>query len=79
MLQAMVPGYVMPFFDTSGTWKGYVGSDAYNALTDLERQEMERLMVHYINGPGGAHAITVDEDLSEAIRPQIAQRRYYDS
>ena len=79
MLQAMVPGYVMPFFDTSGTWKGYVGSDAYNALTDLERQEMELLMVHYINGPGGAHAITVDEDLSEAIRPQVAQRRYYDS
>lgn len=80
MLQAMVPGYIMPFFDTTGTWRAFLDTDAYNTLTILEREEMESLMVHYINGPGGAHAITVDEDLSKSIRPRLAAaQRYYES
>ena len=79
MLQAMVPGYIMPFFDTTSTWRAFLETDACTALTSLEREEMESLMVHYINGPGGAHAITVDEGLSEAIRPRIAGgQRYYE-
>ncbi len=77
MLQAMVPGYVMPFYDTTSTWRSFHGSDAYNALTDLERLEMESLMVHYMAGPGGAHAITVDEDLSKSVRKRASQRSFY--
>ena len=79
MLQAMVPGYIMPFFDTTDTWRAFLNTDAYAELTELEREEMESLMVHYINGPGGAHAITVDEDLSKAIRSRLTgARRYYE-
>lgn len=68
MLQAMTPMYIMPFADTSGPYKSFVESDAYQELTGRERDEMRNLMVHYIAGPGGTLAITVDEELSELVQ-----------
>lgn len=68
MLQAMVPMYIMPFSDTSAPYRAFVDSPAANELTDLERKEMQALMVHKIVGPGGAWAITVDKELTEMAK-----------
>ncbi|MEM7018132.1 MAG: phytanoyl-CoA dioxygenase family protein [Pseudomonadota bacterium] len=67
MLQAMVPGYVMPFFDTSQPYKHFLKSEAYTQVNERERQEIANLMIHHIVGPMGKHAITIDEELSEHL------------
>ena len=64
MLQAMVPMYIMPFSDTSATYKTFVDSPVTSELTTLEMKEIEALMVHRIVGPGGSWAITVDPELT---------------
>ena len=68
MIQAIVPGYIMPFMDTSATFKAFLASDAYQQVTERERRELDQLMVHRIAGPAGLFAITVDEALTERVR-----------
>ena len=63
MLQAMIPMYILPKNDTTRAWKQMAESDVYNELTDREKREFERLMVHRFIGPGGRFAITGDSDL----------------
>ena len=60
----MVPMYIMPFSDTSATYKAFVDSPVTSELTTLEMKEIEALMVHRIVGPGGSWAITVDPELT---------------
>ena len=36
-----------------------------SAQHERVRDEMRRLMVHYMAGPGGLQAITVDQELTE--------------
>lgn len=72
LLQAMTPMYVMPKNDTSRAYKELVDSDAYAALTERERNEMENLMVHQFIGPGGRYAITADKELTDALRERQA-------
>ena len=68
MLQAMTPMYVMPKNDTSADYRDFIASAAYGELTDRERDEMRRLMVHEFIGPGGRYAITADWELTELTR-----------
>ena len=73
MLQAMIPMYIMPFYDLSASYKSFLKSDAYQALNERERDEMRRLMVHYMAGPGGLQAITVDQELTEHVKDSGAR------
>ena len=69
MLQAVIPMYIMPFMDTSRPYKNFIHSPFADALTPLEQKELEAIMVNKMVGPAGHLAITVDEELTEKIRP----------
>lgn len=71
MLQAVIPMYIMPFMDTSRSYKDFIHSPLVEKLTELERKELESIMVNKMVGPGGHLAITVDEELTEKIRPSL--------
>ena len=64
ILQAMIPGYVMPFFDTSGAYKDFRASPLAEQLDEHERHEFQELMVHRI----GPVAITGDRELTELTK-----------
>ncbi len=70
MIQAIVPGYIVPFMDTSHTFKSFITSDAYQQVTERVRKEIEKLMVHKISGPAGLYAITTDAELTKRLREQ---------
>ena len=70
MIQAIVPGFIMPFMDTSATYKAFLASDASAHLTLRERRELDKLMVHRIVGPAGMFAIAIDEELTARMRQQ---------
>jgi len=44
-------------------------------VTERERKEVEKLMVHKIAGPAGLFAIGIDKELTERVRKQSASRR----
>ena len=73
LIQALIPGFIMPFMDTSHTYKQFLESDAIKQTTPRVQKEIENLMVHKIAGPAGLFAITTDGDLTERIRTR--QRR----
>lgn len=64
ILQAVTPMYIMPFIDMSQPYKAFINSSLARQLTDRERKDIEKLMVHKIVGPLGQYAITIDEELS---------------
>lgn len=68
VIQAITPGFIMPFMDNSAAYKAFLASDAPARLTERERIEMENLMVHRIIGPAGIFAISPDEALTPAVR-----------
>ena len=72
MIQAMVPGFIIPFMDTSATLKAFHKSAAYEQVTERERKELDKLMIHKIMGPAGMFAITIDQELTERAREQRA-------
>ena len=67
-IQAIIPGFIVPFMDTSATYKAFLASDAYHGITERERREVERLMVQKIVGPAGVFAFAIDEELTERAR-----------
>ncbi len=69
MLQAVIPMYIMPFMDTSRPYKDFIHGPFAKELTALEHKELEAIMVNKMVGPQGHLAITVDEELTEKIRP----------
>ena len=77
MIQAIVPSFIIPFMDTSGTFKSFLDSDASDQVTARELREVDKLMVHKITGPAGLFAITVDQELTKRAREQ--QREAYAS
>ena len=77
IIQAIVPSFIMPFMDTSATYKRFLDSDAYHNVTERERKEVYNLMVHQINGPAGNWAITTDPDLSKTVQENLKQRSIY--
>lgn len=70
IIQAIVPGYIIPFMDTSQTFKSFLASDAFNQVSERVRKEIEKLMVHKIAGPAGLFAITTDQELTQRVREQ---------
>lgn len=70
IIQAIVPGYIIPFMDTSATFKHFLASDACNQVSERVLKEIEKLMVHKIAGPAGLFAITTDEELTQRVREQ---------
>ena len=70
MIQAFIPGYIIPFMDTSGAYRAFLDSDVSGQVTDCEQRELGKLMVHKIKGPAGLFAITVDGELTEQLREQ---------
>ena len=75
IIQALIPGFIVPFMDTSGTYKAFLESDACGQVTERERKEVEKLMVHKIVGPGGLFAIGIDRELTERVRQQAGGSR----
>ena len=67
LLQAMIPGYVIPKNDTGGPYKQFVRSAVYAELNSRERREMQNLMVHRFPGPFGRHAMAADAELTGLI------------
>jgi hypothetical protein len=69
MLQAMIPMYMLPFRDTSRVYKNFINGPFVGELTELEKREFEALMVSRMLSPDGPLAITIDDELTERIRP----------
>ena len=72
MIQAFIPGFIVPFMDTSNMYKTFLASDAPHQLTARECKELDNLMVHKIMGPAGLFAITTDDELTQRVRDQMA-------
>ena len=68
MLQAVIPMFIMPFKDTSRVYKEFINGPFVEELTELEKRELEAIMVNRMIGPAGHLAITVDDELTERIR-----------
>ena len=75
IIQAIIPGFIVPFMDTSGTYKAFLDSDAYQQVSERERKEIEKLMIHKIAGPAGLFAIGIDRELTERVRQQATASR----
>ena len=75
IIQAIIPGFIVPFMDTGATYKAFLDSDAYQQVTERERKEIEKLMIHKIAGPAGLFAIGIDAELTERVRQQAAGSR----
>ena len=74
IIQAIVPSYIIPFMDTSATYKAFLASPASGQVTEREGKELDQLMVHKIMGPAGMFAITTDPALTERARRQQAEQ-----
>lgn len=68
MLQAVIPMYMLPFRDTSRVYKQFINGPFVQELTELEKVELEALMVSRMLSPDGPLAITIDDELTERIR-----------
>jgi hypothetical protein len=78
VIQAITPGFVIPFMEMTASYKAFLASGVPAQLTERERREMQALMVHRIVGPMGVFAIGPDDGLTEAIRdPAAAARAAY--
>ncbi len=75
IVQAIVPGFIMPFMDVSATFKAYIESMVPAQLSARERRDLEKLMLHRISGPAGLFAITTDAVLTERVRALRAPAR----
>ena len=77
MIQALIPGFIVPFMDTSHTFKSFLESEAYNQVSARVKTEIENLLVHRILGPAGLFAITTDSELTERVRQRPRQSLLY--
>jgi hypothetical protein len=68
VIQAITPGFIIPFYDTTAPFRSWLASDVPAQLTERERRELETLMLHRIVGPQGVFAIAPDDALTERLR-----------
>jgi hypothetical protein len=68
VIQAVTPGYVIPFMPMNESYRTWRTSDVPAQMTQRERREMENLFVHRISGPMGLFALGQDNQLTEEIR-----------
>lgn len=60
MLQAMIPGFMMPFFDCSGVYHDFLAQAFLNELNERELTEIQRLMINHMEI--GPHRIAIRPD-----------------
>jgi len=66
VLQAVIPMYIMPFFDTSKAYKEFISGPLLGELDEHERAELDSVMVNRM----GPVAVTTDPELTRgAIAP----------
>ncbi|MCY3884149.1 MAG: hypothetical protein OXG24_04450, partial [Gammaproteobacteria bacterium] len=70
MLQAIIPHYMMPFFDTTESYRQFLKSEMSEQLTQREFFEIESLMLNRI----GNQVIAVDKELTQAVNPQAGEQ-----
>lgn len=70
MIQAIVPSFIVPFMDTSGTYKAFLNSETQKQITAREHKELDHLLMHKIVGPAGMYVFSVDDELTERARQQ---------
>jgi hypothetical protein len=68
VIQAITPGFIIPFYDTTAPFRSWLASDVPAQMSERERRELETLMVHRIVGPQGVQAISPDAELTERLR-----------
>ncbi len=68
VIQAITPGFIIPFYDTTAPFRSWLDSDVPAQLNARERRELEELMLHRIVGPQGVFAISTDDALTERVR-----------
>jgi hypothetical protein len=68
VIQAITPGFIIPFYDTTAPFLSWLASDLSAQLTERERRELENLMLHRIIGPQGVFAIAPDDALTARLR-----------
>jgi hypothetical protein len=68
VIQAVTPGFIIPFYDTTAPFRSWLESDVPGQMNERERRELETLMLHRIVGPQGVFAIAPDEALTERVR-----------
>jgi hypothetical protein len=68
VIQAITPGFIIPFYDTTAPLKSWLASDVPCQMTERERRELEDLMLHRIVGPQGVFAIAPDDELTGRVR-----------
>ena len=77
MLQAIIPMYIMPFFDTTKAYKQFLNSGIPDQLTQRECMEIESLMLHTIVGPRGQFVLGVDQEFTEMVNQVPAEPSAY--
>lgn len=81
MLQAITPMFVSPKNDTSQSYRHFLQTPAHAALSQRERDELRRLLVHRFLGPAGAEVFTADKALTAlfaAPQSQPGERPVHD-
>jgi hypothetical protein len=68
VIQAITPGFIIPFYDTTAPFRSWLASDVPAQMTERERRDFETLMLHRIVGPQGVFAIAPDDALTERLR-----------
>jgi ectoine hydroxylase-related dioxygenase (phytanoyl-CoA dioxygenase family) len=68
VIQAITPGFIIPFYDTTAPFRSWLDSDVPAQMSERERRELEELMLHRIVGPQGVFAIAPDDELTERVR-----------
>jgi hypothetical protein len=68
VIQAITPGFIIPFYDTTAPFRSWLASDVPAQMSERERCDLEDLMLHRITGPQGVFAIAPDEALTERVR-----------
>jgi Phytanoyl-CoA dioxygenase (PhyH) len=68
VIQAITPGFIIPFYDTTAPFRTWLDSDVPAQLTERERRDLEDLMLHRITGPQGVFAIAPDDELTARVR-----------
>jgi len=68
VIQAITPGFIIPFYDTTAPFRSWLESDVPAQMTERERRDLEDLMLHRIVGPQGVFAIAPDDELTARVR-----------
>ena len=68
VIQAVTPGFIIPFYDTTAPFRSWLASDVPAQMTARDRREFEELMLHRIVGPQGVFAISPDDELTARLR-----------